>query len=69
MRRQQGDWCTKPAVPRHGQAKAPGHPGAVHVPDIAGSLARALATDPAQRRRTAQELAILYRQGFAALGP
>lgn len=48
--------------------EATGHPGAVHVSDVAGSLARTLATDPAQRRKMAHELATLYRQGFAALG-
>lgn len=47
----------------------PGHPGAVHVADIAGSLARTLATDPAQRRQSAHELAALYRQSFSALNP
>lgn len=49
--------------------EAPGHPGAVHVGDLANSLARSLATDPAQRRRTAHDLAILYRQNFANLNP
>lgn len=48
--------------------EAPDHPGAVHVADLAGSLGRALATDPARRHLTAGRLVGEYREAFAALG-
>lgn len=47
----------------------PGQPGAVHLSDLAGSLARSLTSDANARRRHAHELANLYREGFTALNP
>jgi hypothetical protein len=42
-------------------------PAAVDVDDIADGIAHALAADPARLRRTARELVIRYRRGFAPI--
>lgn len=45
----------------------PGMPATVAVHDIAQGIGDALATDPIQRQRTAEELAVLYRQEFNSI--
>ncbi len=42
-------------------------PGTVAVNDLASAIQQALALDPARLQRTARQLVIEYRQGFAAL--